>query len=49
MDQKRKNLHEIIETAAKNKDGGSKWDLKFPIDIDASKKKFYPKSTSTSD
>jgi hypothetical protein len=49
MDQKRKKLHDVIEKAAENRDEGSKWDLRFPIDIASPKKEFYPKTRSSSD
>ena len=49
MDQKRKKLHDVIEKAAEKRDEGSKWDLRFPIDIAPPRKEFYPKSRSSSD
>ena len=49
MDQKRKNLYDVIEKAAKNKDGGSKWDIKHPIDIAPPRKTLFPQTTRSSD
>ena len=49
MHKKQKNLHDVIEKAAEKRDEGSKWDLRFPIDITPPRKEFYPKSRSSSD